>query len=113
MENERKSNWMIVVFFSFISIFMIIPLLYVVAVSLTSDSDIARYGYQLIPQRITFRAYSYIFQTPKPLLNSYMITIIVTVLGTIISLLLTSSIAYVMTRKDYRYSTITTFFVFF
>jgi putative aldouronate transport system permease protein len=113
IESERKSNWVIAFFFTILSVFIIIPLLYVVSVSLSSDGDIARFGYQLIPKNITFLAYTYIFQTPKALLHAYLITITVTFFGTALSLLLTSSIAYVMTRRDYRYSTITTFFVFF
>lgn len=111
--SERRSYPVIVLFFILVSIIIIIPLLYVVSVSLSYDGDIARNGYKLIPERMTFKAYSYIFQTPKALLQSYFITITVTVLGTILSLILTSSVAYVMTRKDYRYSRITTFFVFF
>ncbi|RKP53000.1 carbohydrate ABC transporter permease [Cohnella endophytica] len=110
---ERKNNPVIVLFFILVSILIIIPLLYVVSVSLSYDGDIARYGYKLIPERITFKAYSYLFQTPKALLQSYFITVTVTAIGTVLSLVLTSSVAYVMTRKDYRYSKITTFFVFF
>jgi putative aldouronate transport system permease protein len=113
IKSERKSNLFIVLFFSIVSIFIILPLLYIISVSLSNDSDISRYGYQLIPHKVTFLAYTYIFQTSNALLHSYMITGIVTVVGTVLSLILTSSIAYVMTRRDYRYSTITTFFVFF
>ncbi|MEK8128271.1 carbohydrate ABC transporter permease [Paenibacillus filicis] len=113
MENKSTNNLFIVILFSVMSAIIIIPLLYVVAVSLSYDGDIAKYGYQLIPERITFLAYTYIFQTPTALLHSYMITIIVTAVGTVLSLILTSSLAYVMTRKDYRYARITTFFVFF
>ncbi|MFD0693606.1 carbohydrate ABC transporter permease [Paenibacillus sp. GCM10027628] len=113
IENKSTNNAFIVILFTVMSAIIIIPLLYVISVSLSYDGDIAKYGYQLIPKRITFLAYTYIFQTPKALLHAYMITIIVTAVGTALSLLLTSSLAYVMTRKDYRYGRITTFFVFF
>ncbi|WP_308635555.1 carbohydrate ABC transporter permease [Paenibacillus silvisoli] len=103
----------IVLTLSLLSILIIFPLLYVVSVSLSYDADISKHGYQLIPERVTLTAYSYLLQNPKLLLQSYFITIVVTALGTALSLLLTSSIAYVMTRKDYRYSQATTFFVFF
>ncbi|MBJ6361408.1 carbohydrate ABC transporter permease [Paenibacillus sp. GCM10012307] len=112
IEKAGNQPWIIIVFVV-LSLLILFPLLYVVSVSLSSDGDIARYGYLLIPKNISFQAYDYIFRTPKELLQSYMITIIVTTGGTILALLLTSSIAYVMTRKDYRYSRLTTFFVFF
>ncbi|WP_028558838.1 carbohydrate ABC transporter permease [Paenibacillus pinihumi] len=112
IETAGNQPWIIVVFI-ILSLLIIFPLLYVISVSVSSDADIARYGYKLIPQNFSFQAYDYIFRTPKGLLQSYLITIIVTTAGTTLSLLLTSSIAYVMTRKDYRYSRLTTFFVFF
>ncbi|WP_256762201.1 carbohydrate ABC transporter permease [Cohnella sp. WQ 127256] len=111
-EKAGNQPWIILIFI-FLSLLIVFPLLYVISVSMTSDADIARYGYRLIPKKASFLAYDYIFQTPKALLQSYLITIIVTTAGTILALLLTSSIAYVMTRKDYRYSRLTTFFVFF
>lgn len=101
------------VFFILASIVTVIPLIYVLSVSLTSDSDIVHYGYSLIPAHITGRAYGYLLQAPKQLINAYIITIVVTVVGTILSLILTTTVAYVMTRRDYRYHRITTFFVFF
>lgn len=100
-------------FFILTSIVTVIPLIYVLSVSLTSDSDITHYGYSLIPQHITGKAYTFLLQTPKQLINAYFITIIVTVVGTILSLVLTTTVAYVMTRRDYRYHRITTFYVFF
>jgi putative aldouronate transport system permease protein len=100
-------------FFILTSIVTVIPLIYVLSVSLTSDSDITHYGYSLIPQHITGKAYTFLLQTPKQLINAYLITIIVTVVGTILSLVLTTTVAYVMTRRDYRYHRITTFYVFF
>ncbi|WP_244209225.1 carbohydrate ABC transporter permease [Paenibacillus ferrarius] len=113
IKKKSENNWLIILFFVVLSILFIYPMLYVISVSLSFDGDIAKYGYQLIPKRFTFVAYSYIFQTPKALLQSYMVTIFVTVVGTALSLILTSSIAYIMTRKDYRYSKITSYFIFF
>ncbi|OPH46942.1 sugar ABC transporter permease [Paenibacillus ferrarius] len=113
---NRAQQWfhgINITFFILISIVTVIPLIYVVSVSLTSDSDIAHYGYSLIPKHITGMAYTYLVQTPKQLINAYVITMIVTVLGTVLSLVLTTTVAYVMTRKDYRYHRITTFYVFF
>ena len=41
---------------------MIYPLLMVIAVSLSSEADIAKFGYQFIPEKIDFSAYEYIFK---------------------------------------------------
>ena len=110
---QRVFRWINLSFFAVIAFLTLIPLAYLVSVSLTSDADIANYGYKLIPQQVSFVAYDYLLQAPKQLINAYLVTIAVTVAGTALSLLLTASVAYVMTRKDYRYHRITSFFVFF
>ncbi|MDQ6419362.1 carbohydrate ABC transporter permease [Paenibacillus sp. LHD-117] len=112
-KSQRAFRWVNVTFFSVIALLTLIPLVYLVSVSLTSDSDIAHYGYQLIPKQVSFVAYDYLLQAPKQLINAYLVTIVVTVAGTALSLLLTASVAYVMTRRDYRYYRMTTFIVFF
>ena len=58
-------------------------------------------------------AYKYIFANPGEILSAYRITIIVTVVGLIISLLICSGLGYVLSRKDFAWSGQLTFFVFF
>ena len=45
--------------------------------------------------------------------RSYMISTVVTVIGTVVSVLITTMIAYPMSRKNFRYRNILSFFVFF
>ena len=101
------------IIFLFTSITVITPILYLLAISFSTDMDIAINGYRLIPENPTLAAYSYIFRAPKQILNAYGVSILATVMGTAVGLTLSSTIAYTMTRKDYRYYKITTFFVFF
>lgn len=100
-------------FFTLLSIAIIIPLLLVVSISLTQESALLKSGYHLIPQKFSFTAYELILQSPKQLLTAYGVTVFVTAIGTIISVLLTSMLAYSISRKDYRYRRVTTLFVFF
>ena len=51
--------------------------------------------------------------TPGQLLRSYGVSILVTIAGTVASLLLTTLLAYTLARQDYRYRNIVSFFVFF
>ena len=46
---------------------IIYPFLMLVSVSISSEADIALYGYKLIPKHIDFEAYKYVFSI---LLNS-------------------------------------------
>lgn len=92
---------------------MIIPMLLVVVVSLSDESSLQTNGYRLIPEQWSLDAYKLILESPTQLFRAYGVTLLVTVIGTCAALLLTSMLAYTVSRRDYRYARITTFYVFF
>lgn len=100
---SKLSRGFIMVVLAILSIIIILPLLYVVSISLSSDSDILNYGYSLIPKNITFTAYKQAFANPQLILRAYGVTIFVTVIGTAMSLYLTATVAYSVSRPDYMY----------
>ena len=99
--------------FLLLSVGFVIPLLYIVSISFTTDAEIANHGYRIIPLQWSTTAYDYLFRTPGQLLRSYGVSILVTIAGTVASLLLTTLLAYTLARQDYRYRNIVSFFVFF
>ena len=86
--------------FSFLCVF---PFLFVVIISLTDEKTLATDGYRLIPAKWSFEAYKFVFQSGDTLLRSYGVTILVTVVGTLVSLILISLYAYAISRKSFRY----------
>lgn len=100
-------------FFIVVSLGVIIPFILVLSISLTDEHSLLRQGYQLIPQKFSLLAYEVIFKSPEQLLQSYQITVLVTLIGTVLSLLLTSMFAFCISRRDYRYRRITTLYIFF
>ena len=111
--NKSAAVTFINVFFSLICIVWIIPVLYIVSISFTRDPDIIEYGYRLIPQNISFRTYDYLFQTSRQLLSSYRISIVVTSAGTLLSLIVTTMLAFALCRPDFAYRKAISFLVFF
>lgn len=99
--------------FILITLFMIIPFILVISISLTEESSITMHGYQFIPSEFTLKAYDYIFKSPTILIKAYGITILVTVLGTLLSLLVTAMLGYVISRRDFKYRSPATFYIFF
>jgi putative aldouronate transport system permease protein len=75
--------------------------------------SIQKEGYALIPKAIDLGAYEYIFKQPKQLVDSYIVTIIVTLTGGVAGLFLTALLAYPLSRKDYKYARQTSFIIFF
>nr|WP_154985057.1 carbohydrate ABC transporter permease [Paenibacillus xylanexedens] len=81
----------------------VFPFIFVVIISFTDEKVLARDGYRLIPAEWSFAAYQFVWQSGDTLLRAYGVTILVTVLGTIISLVLMSLYAYAISRKSFRY----------
>lgn len=95
------------------SIFCLLPFLLVVMASITKESDITKYGYSLIPRHISFSAYKLLFSSQGEIINAYMVTIFITVVGTFSGLILMSMASYVMNRKDFKYRNKFAFYVYF
>lgn len=91
----------------------ILPLILVFGISISDELAIAANGYHIIPKKISFEAYRYIFSGSNSLLSAYKVTIFVTVAGTMLSLLLTSMFAYPLSRKDLKYRNSIALYVFF
>lgn len=78
---------------------VIFPLLYVVSVSLTPYSEVLKHGgFLVIPRNITFAAYK-AFLNDGMVPYAYGVTVFITVVGTFINLVLTSLMAYPLTKK--------------
>src|SRR5437868_5650811 len=84
-----------------VSLLCVVPMVLVLSVSVTSDADILKNGYSFFPEHFDLSAYRFIFNNPKQLFTSYLVTIIVSIAGTVIGLIITSMLAYAISRKDY------------
>jgi putative aldouronate transport system permease protein len=99
--------------FMLITLSMIVPFILVISISFTDDNSILEKGYQLIPSVFSTEAYAYIFEAPMVLTRAYGVTIFITVVGTLLSLLVTAMLGYVVARRDFRYRNPVTFYIFF
>lgn len=84
-----------------IALVCILPFIYVLAVSFTAPHIVAEGGFILFPKQFSLAAYEYIFST-STLVRSLGVSIYVTVLGTLINLVLTSLLAYPLSRRSLR-----------
>ncbi|MDF2647716.1 MAG: transporter permease [Paenibacillus sp.] len=84
-----------------VSLITIIPFVYIVSMSFASPEEVAKGGLLLFPSKFTFGAYKYIFSTDT-MVRSILISIYITVLGTLINLLLTSFTAYPLAKATLR-----------
>lgn len=79
----------------------LVPFLFVIAGSFATETELTTRHFFLIPQTFTTEAYSYIFETGN-VMRSLFNTIGVTIVGTIVQLIVTFTMAYPLSRKYLR-----------
>jgi putative aldouronate transport system permease protein len=77
----------------------VIPFLYVIAGSFATQHELLERGFILFPTEFSLSAYKFIFST-STLVRSLLVTIFITVVGTLINLIFTCLMAYPMARRD-------------
>ncbi|WP_445667378.1 carbohydrate ABC transporter permease [Paenibacillus sp. FSL H8-0034] len=98
--SDRLFNALMYVTLLLVSIAAIFPMLYVVSVSITPYTELLRNGgFIVIPRSVTFTAYRELFHQPY-ILSAFNITVFITVVGTAINLILTTLMAFPLSRKD-------------
>ena len=91
---------------------MLYPMLYVLGHSLMDDAERALNPLRLFPHKLDATGYKYIF-TAKNIWRSYGITLFRTVAGTLITLAISTLLAYPLSRRDYPLRKVLTFVVTF
>lgn len=83
------------------SLLCIFPMLLVVGSSFTEENTLLRNGYSVIPGKISTLAYQLILSGNRSMPRAYLISAIVTVIGTALALLVGVSAAYALSRKEF------------
>lgn len=82
-----------------IALITILPFIHILGSSFATSAEIAEKKFLLFPTKFTLSAYKYIFST-NTILNSILVSMIVTVGGTIWSMFLSILTAYGLSRRD-------------
>lgn len=82
----------------------ILPFVFVISISLSSETALTTYGYSFWPRDFTFFGYNYLFgQMQAKILQALFVTVLITVLGTLINSTATSLYAYVISRSNFPF----------
>ncbi len=111
---DKQFQVLINVILIILTLLAVLPFLLLLSSSLTDDTMLMKFGYSFIPRKFSTYAYKYLFTTNGAnVIRSYGITMLVTVIGTAISLILAPMLAYPLARRDYKRAKLFTFLVFF
>ncbi|WP_130837057.1 carbohydrate ABC transporter permease [Lachnoclostridium sp. Marseille-P6806] len=96
-----------------ISLCAVIPLILMVISSFTDNDALIRDGYSFTPHKWSVYAYTYIFSSGNSVPHAYMISIVLTLVGTAVGLTITTLLAYALSRRFLPGRGVLTFIVFF
>lgn len=96
----------------FFALACFLPFIVVVLISVTEEESIRQYGYQLFPKVFSGQAYRFLWNERSQILNAPSMSLIVTAIGTVVGVLLTTVLGYVMSRPDYKLKGFLTWMVF-
>lgn len=91
----------------------VIPFVFVIIISFTSQQSIREIGYSFTPNQWSLEAYRYVIELGDQLWRSYFNSFFVTIVGTVCSLVVTIMYSYALFRKDFKFRKFFTFFCFF
>jgi putative aldouronate transport system permease protein len=94
-------------------ILTLIPVYVIVIASVTSEASLAANGYRLWPQEFSGTAYRFLFSQGSIVMTAYKNTILSTLFGTILSVIMVGLYAYPLSRDNFKFGTFFTFYAFF
>lgn len=94
-------------------LFCLVPFALLIVSSITKETSLVKYGYSFIPREIDLAAYKYLLVDSTDIIRGYGISALVTVVGTICNLTITTLFAYPLSRKDLPARNALAFFLFF
>lgn len=109
---SNTSNVILNIIFLIMSLTCIIPVLLVVAISFSAEQSITEYGYRFIPKIFSLEGYTFLANQSKMILRALGISLFVTIVGTVLGVMLTTLMGYVLSRPNYKLNGFLTMVVF-
>ena len=112
-KEEKRFQILAHIILALLSALAVIPFVLMIVSSLTDNNTLVANGYSFWPEKWSLYAYEYIFNTGNSVLHAYGISIVLTIVGTLIALILTTMLSYVISRKGLPGRGVITFLVVF
>ncbi len=91
----------------------IFPFLLIIGSSFSTENSIRTTGFALIPPEFSTYAYDIILRSPRSIIGSYILTIILTVVGTSVGLFIIAMTGYALQRRDFPFGNPISFYFYF
>jgi len=122
MENTARQNidfstlMVRMIGYGFIGVFALsclLPFILIVSSSLSTEKSIMDHGFSLWPKEFSTFAYQIVFQNPRLVIGSYIVTLGITIVGTALGLFIVAMTGYALQRQDFLYRNKISFYIYF
>ena len=96
-----------------VTITCILPFILMISASVTEEKELIKEGYKFWPKKVSLATYEYLWAKRETIGKAYLMSILVTLGGTVVNVLITSLFAYPLYRKDFKARNFLAFLVFF
>ena len=103
----KRRPWLV-----FLALLCLMPALLVLIVSLSSETSIRIKGYSYFPNEFSLQAYTYLANQSSYIGRAFLNSIGITIVGTLLGLITTSTMGFALSRPNYRLRTFFTWFIF-
>lgn len=101
------------VYITFIAFICLVPFIVLISGSFSNEQTVRMNGLSLLPQDFTTEAYEFVFRQPWDIIRAYGVTIFITAVGTGVGLIFLTMTAFVISRKDFKYRNVISFYFYF
>lgn len=92
---------------------VLVPLALLIISSFTDNNTLIQNGYSFLPSKLSLENYTYVFESNNKVMNAYLVSICLTVVGTVFGTALTVQTGYVISRPGLHGRRVMAFLVFF
>ncbi|MCQ2612398.1 MAG: carbohydrate ABC transporter permease [Treponemataceae bacterium] len=98
---------------SIYAVLCVVPFLLIIGTSFSTEAVVRQTGFTLFPKGATLEAYRTIFAHGSTIGGSYVVTILLTVIGTTAGLFIIAMTGYALQRRDFPFRNAISFFIYF
>ena len=114
---RRGTNITYSALFILLAFLCVIPVIFVIIISFSSESSIGKVGYSFVPAEWSTEAYEYVWNLRNThgiptVVQAFLTSVGITVVGTMLGLTLISTMGYVLSRRNFRLRSIYTTLIY-
>mgnify|MGYP000779932380 FL=1 len=108
------TNFLFNLMFLIVALACFLPIIFIFMISITDNNIIRTEGYKVFVTARTFsgEAYKYLWSQRQTILHALWVSVYVTAIGTVLGVLLTSLMGYVLSRTEHKLNSFLTILVF-